>query len=179
MKVTATTLPRKSASATGLPSCEVNVKGGAGPITGSRPPPPASCAEPCREQQQRQYEKKRPATPAPFPELVIAGLDRATHAASPCVGAIAWMHGGMPGQKRQEMVSHWLRVCMLGPGPLVPSARVEVAVVDGNLSRRRDHVEHHFAGTEDCARLGIKSLNQSTTSPASSAGCNSLMAPGN
>ena len=44
MKVSATTLPRKSASATGLPSCEVSVKGGAGPITGSRLSPPVSCA---------------------------------------------------------------------------------------------------------------------------------------
>src|SRR5690349_19830010 len=44
MKVSATTLPRRLASATGLPSCEVSAKGGAGPITGSRPSLPASCA---------------------------------------------------------------------------------------------------------------------------------------
>src|SRR6516162_1890567 len=45
MKVTATTLPRKSASATGLPSCEVNVNCGAAPITGSRVSPCASCTQ--------------------------------------------------------------------------------------------------------------------------------------
>src|SRR5271157_414885 len=44
MKVRATTLPRKSASATGLPSCEVKVNGGAGPITGSGLSPPAARA---------------------------------------------------------------------------------------------------------------------------------------
>jgi hypothetical protein len=44
MKVTATTLPRKSTSATGLASCEVRVKGGAGPITGSRVSAPVSCS---------------------------------------------------------------------------------------------------------------------------------------
>src|SRR6516164_8203258 len=44
MNVTATALPRKSASATGLPSCEVRVKGGAGPMTGSCISPPASRA---------------------------------------------------------------------------------------------------------------------------------------
>ena len=36
MKVTATTLPRKSRSATGAPSCEVSAKSGAGPIFGRR-----------------------------------------------------------------------------------------------------------------------------------------------
>src|SRR6202007_1795132 len=44
MKVSATTLPRRSASAPGLPSCEVNWKGGAGPMTGNRLSAPASCA---------------------------------------------------------------------------------------------------------------------------------------
>jgi hypothetical protein len=36
MKVTATTLPRKSASETRVPSCEVNANAGAGAILGSR-----------------------------------------------------------------------------------------------------------------------------------------------
>src|SRR5215467_1519357 len=44
MKVNATTLPRNEASDTAAPSCEVRVKFGAGPITGSRLSPPASCA---------------------------------------------------------------------------------------------------------------------------------------
>src|SRR5258707_13137312 len=44
MKASATTLPRRSASAVRMPSCEVNAKGGAGPITGSRLSPTASCA---------------------------------------------------------------------------------------------------------------------------------------
>src|SRR6516164_3234956 len=43
MKVRATTLPRNDASDTATPSCEVSVKVGAGPITGSRLSP-ASCA---------------------------------------------------------------------------------------------------------------------------------------
>src|SRR5690242_1564879 len=43
MKVTATTLPRKSVSATDLPSCEVKVKGGAGPMTGKGRSPTAEC----------------------------------------------------------------------------------------------------------------------------------------
>src|SRR6516162_2427369 len=43
MKVNATTLPRNEASDTAAPSCEVSVKAGAGPITGSRLSP-ASCA---------------------------------------------------------------------------------------------------------------------------------------
>src|SRR6516225_1030612 len=43
MKVNATTLPRNDASDTAAPSCEVSVKAGAGPITGSRLSP-ASCA---------------------------------------------------------------------------------------------------------------------------------------
>ena len=34
MKVTATTLPRKSAKVTRLPSCEIKVNSGAGPIVG-------------------------------------------------------------------------------------------------------------------------------------------------
>src|SRR6266446_1445387 len=44
MKVSATALPRKSASATGLLSCEVKEKGGAGPMTGKGRSPPAECA---------------------------------------------------------------------------------------------------------------------------------------
>ena len=44
MKVTAKTLPRISPSDTGMLSCEIKVKAGAGPITGSRLSPPASCA---------------------------------------------------------------------------------------------------------------------------------------
>src|SRR5215475_1238505 len=45
MKLSATALPRKSASDTGLLSCEVSVKGGAVPITGSPRPPSAPCAD--------------------------------------------------------------------------------------------------------------------------------------
>src|SRR5437016_3752414 len=44
MKASATTLPRRSASATVLPSCEVSAKGGAVPITGKRLSPSAACA---------------------------------------------------------------------------------------------------------------------------------------
>src|SRR5262245_58206109 len=46
MKVTATTLPRRSLRASGPPSVLVSVKSGAGPIFDSRPPSLAWCATP-------------------------------------------------------------------------------------------------------------------------------------
>src|SRR5215813_12372022 len=77
MNATTTALPRKSASAKGLPSCEVNVNCGAGPITGNSRLPSPPYAESAVEKTSSANAKNAANLPA-FPLLAgeFAGKHR-------------------------------------------------------------------------------------------------------
>src|SRR6266481_3367126 len=127
MKVSATTLPRKSASATDLLSCEVKVKGGAGPMTGKGRSPPAECA----------------------------GAN--TGIASSASARTRGMRRGLPRPACGERVGVrgiFIRIAAQHSRLQLAFELVEETANHGVSGG--DHVEHHFPGTQALGQSGMK-----------------------